>query len=502
MNSLRWRIFAMVFLVVAVAIGTVLVGASRGNTVAVESFVGASTVRDQHIAVEMLAGGAGPDNLPTLRARLRELGQAMGVDVLVINPGGQVLLDSSNTLVGQSIPVPAQWPQADVRAPLFISNQPAFIVMNYASAPGAGIMITGSTEAAGDNLVYFGPEGASGVSYTAGAAYGGANGAPEQFTTRVGPPPGSLAQGLAQNFNQTMLLAAAAAGGVALLLTVVLSRGIVGPVAALTLAAGRMARGELDQRVEISSRDEIGQLGRAFNHMADSLHTSEQLRRQMVTDIAHELRTPLTNIRGYLEAVRDGVLPAQPEVVDSLYEESMLLSRLVDDLQALALAEAGQLRLQLQACQPAAIIERSVAGLGPRTADEPPVRVELPSDLPPVQADPERVSQVLRNLLRNARQHTPPEGTVTITACALPGWVEITVHDTGSGIEPEHLPFVFERFYRADPARARSTGGAGLGLAIVKQLVEAHGGQVTVDSRPGAGAAFHFTLPQVVRAEK
>jgi two-component system sensor histidine kinase BaeS len=262
-----------------------------------------------------------------------------------------------------------------------------------------------------------------------------------------------------------------------------------------------MALGELDQRVQIDSRDEIGELGRAFNHMADSLHTSEQLRRQMVTDIAHELRTPLTNIRGYLEAVRDGVLPAQPEVVDSLYEESMLLSRLVDDLQALALAEAGQLKLRLQTCGPAGLIERSVAGLGPPSADEPAVVVDVPESLPAVQADPERVAQVLRNLVRNARQHTPPEGRVTIAARALPGWVEIAVRDNGSGIAAEHLPYVFERFYRADPARARATGGAGLGLAIVKQLVEAHGGRVDVDSAPGAGTTFRFTLPRADHLE-
>jgi signal transduction histidine kinase len=126
------------------------------------------------------------------------------------------------------------------------------------------------------------------------------------------------------------------------------------------------------------------------------------------------------------------------------------------------------------------------------------VVVDLPAGLPAVQADPERVGQVLRNLVRNARQHTPPEGTVTIAARALPGWVEISVRDTGSGIAAEHLPYVFERFYRADPARARSTGGAGLGLAIVKQLVEAHGGRVEVDSVPGAGTTFRFTLPQAL----
>jgi signal transduction histidine kinase len=492
MNSLRLRIFAMVFVVVAVAIGTVLVGASQGNLMAVRGFVGFSAERDQRIAVQMLGSGEKAASLPAVQVRLQELSQAMGANLLVIDPHGQVLVDSSDALVGQRIPVPAQWPEAGTTAPLFIRDQPAFLVMNYMSAAGAGVMITGSAVPAGDNLVYFGPESSGGAAY----------GAPAKFTAAAAPPPSLLARALAENFNQTMLAAASAAGGVALLLTVVLSRRIVNPVTALTVAAGGMARGQLDQRVHIASRDEIGELGRAFNHMADSLNMSEQLRRQMVTDIAHELRTPLTNIRGYLEAVRDGVLPARPEVVDSLYEESMLLSRLVDDLQALALAEAGQLKLRLQVCEAATIIERNVAGLGPQTAGEPAVVIDLPATLPPVQADPERVGQVLRNLLRNARQHTPPEGTVTIAARALAGWVEISVRDTGSGIAPEHLPYVFERFYRADPARARSTGGAGLGLAIVKQLVEAHGGRVEVDSAPGAGTTFRFTLPQALSSEK
>jgi signal transduction histidine kinase len=493
MNSLRLRIFAMVFVVVVVAIGTVLFGASQGNVTAVRSFVGFSAERDQHIAVQMLGGEAGAASLPAAQARLKELAQAMGANLLVIDPRGQVLVDSSNTLVGQMIPVPAKWPDAGMRAPLSISDQPAFLVLNYAAGPGTAVMITSAVEPSGDSLVYFGPDGKGGVSYSTGGSGGRA-----EFSSVAAPPPGLLGRTLAESFNQTMLLAAAAAGGVALLLTVVLSRRIVSPVTALTLAAGRMARGELDQRVHIASRDEIGELGRAFNHMADSLNTSEQLRRQMVTDIAHELRTPLTNIRGYLEAVRDGVLPARPEVVDSLYEESMLLSRLVDDLQGLALAEAGQLKMRLEVCEPAAIIERSVAGLGPQTVDEPAVVVDLPAGLPPVQADPERVGQVLRNLVRNARQHTPPDGTVTIAARALPGWVEILVRDTGSGIAAEHLPYVFERFYRADPARARSTGGAGLGLAIVKQLVEAQGGRVEVESAPGDGTTFRFTLPQAL----
>ena len=181
----------------------------------------------------------------------------------------------------------------------------------------------------------------------------------------------------------------------------------------------------------------------------------------MVTDIAHELRTPLTNIRGYLEAVRDGVVAARPDVIDSLYEESLLLSRLVEDLQELALAEAGQLRLRRRPTAIGEIAERTLAGLPPQAAGGPALRLELPTDLPLVDADPERVGQVQRNLVTNAQHYTSPEGSITINAQVYENEVKITVCDTGTGIAPDHLPYVFERFYRADQARARSTGSAG-----------------------------------------
>jgi signal transduction histidine kinase len=363
---------------------------------------------------------------------------------------------------------------------VLVENQPAFVVVGYAPQwqvlveplPGRPIS---------DTLLYF-------------------NETEAMITRRLAVQPDlapSLqAQAIVGNLNRSLLLAAVAAGGVALVLTAGLSRGIVRPVEALTAAVRRMERGDRSQRVTVSSRDEIGELAHAFNAMADSVSSAEQLRRQMVSDIAHELRTPLTNIRGYLEAVRDGVVTAQPEVIESLYEESMLLNRLITDLQELALAEAGQLALERQPMALAEAIEKTIAALGPPLCGGPALSTNVPADLPPVMADAERVGQILRNLLTNARHHTPPEGTITIQARALPAAVEVDVADTGSGIAAEHLPYVFERFYRADPARARATGGAGLGLAIVRQLVEAHGGQVRVESVVGRGTTFTFTLPR------
>ncbi len=238
----------------------------------------------------------------------------------------------------------------------------------------------------------------------------------------------------------------------------------------------------------------------------------------MVTDVAHELRTPLTNIRGYLEALRDGVAEPSPELIGSLHEEALLLNRLVDDLQDLALAEAGQLRLARHPTSLGAIVERAVGALRPALDEKGlAIDVQMPGGLPCVDADPERIGQVLRNLLNNAITHTPPSGCIGVEAALdhrppttdhrpptsaseqpvvrRPSSVVVRVRDTGAGIPPEQLTQIFERFYRADPSRARATGGAGLGLTVVKQLVEAHGGQVWASSAPGQGATFTFTLP-------
>jgi signal transduction histidine kinase len=296
--------------------------------------------------------------------------------------------------------------------------------------------------------------------------------------------------------NRTVLWIAAGAGLAAILLVLGLSRRILAPVEALTAAVHRMEAGDLSQRVEISTQDEIGELGHAFNRMTERLARLEELRRNMVSDVAHELRTPLTNIRGYLEALQDGVIEPQQQVIDSLHEEAMLLNRLVDDLQELALAEAGQLHMERMPTDLGPLAQQAVAALRPRAeAAGVELHVDLPSRLPPVKVDPERIGQVLRNLLNNAVTHTSRGGTVAVAAGMGDGSVRVSVRDTGVGIAAEDLPYVFERFYRADRSRCRTTGGAGLGLAIAKYLVEAHGGQIAVESQVGVGSTFFFTLP-------
>jgi signal transduction histidine kinase len=293
------------------------------------------------------------------------------------------------------------------------------------------------------------------------------------------------------------LVVAVLVGALAAVVTAVLfARGVLRPIGALTAAVRKMEQGDLSQRVQVTSRDEIGQLAHAFNAMADGLARTEQLRRSMVADVAHELRTPLTNVRGYLEALRDGVIEVRRETIESLYDEAVLLSHLVDDMQDLTLSDAGRLSLHREALDATALVSAAVQAAQPHAAQQGVSLVvdDLPA-LPPVYADPQRIGQVLRNLLSNGLAYTPAGGTVRVSASSSGQEVRIEVHDTGCGIAAEHLANVFERFYRADPSRARATGGTGLGLALVKQFVTAHGGRVAVASTPGAGSCFSFTLP-------
>ncbi len=287
-------------------------------------------------------------------------------------------------------------------------------------------------------------------------------------------------------------VAAASGAGLALWFT----HRTLKPVRELTLAARRMQAGRLAQRVTVSSRDEIGELGTAFNAMAEALTRQEELRRQMVSDVAHELRSPLANTRGYLEAIRDGVLDASAESLDTLHEEVLLLSRLVDDLQDLALAEAGALPLAPEPVPVENLVDRALAAVAP-AASRLGVTLErdVAADLPDVQVDRQRVLQVLGNLLGNALRHTPRDGTITLGAESVGPWVEFRVQDTGSGIPGDQLERVFERFHRVDPARSRATGGAGLGLTVARQLVEAHGGRIWAENAAEGGTVVRFTLP-------
>lgn len=295
---------------------------------------------------------------------------------------------------------------------------------------------------------------------------------------------------------RSVLWAGVAAGSVALVLGSVLFFQIVRPLRSLAAAAQQIAEGDLSQRARAVDQDEIGQVALTFNQMAETLQRYAAERQNMIADIAHELRTPLSVIQSDLEAMLDGVLPASPEELTSLHQETLLLNRLITDLRTLSLAEAGQLRLEKQAVDAGALIHQVVERMRLR-AEEKNIRLEtaVTDGLGAIQADPARLTQVMTNLVDNALRYTPAGTRVTLAARSTPGGIELAVSDTGPGIPAEDLPHVFDRFWRAEKSRNRASGGSGLGLAIVKQLVEAHGGQVRVESQPGAGTQFRIQLP-------
>jgi signal transduction histidine kinase len=292
------------------------------------------------------------------------------------------------------------------------------------------------------------------------------------------------------------VLGAALAVVMAVVLTLVISRRILSPVRALTTAAHRLGKGDLSQRVAIQDKGEIGELAVTFNSMAGNLERDRQLQRDMVADVAHELRSPLTNIRGYIEAIRDKIMQPDEKTVGSIFDETMLLSRLIDDLQELSLAEAGELKLYREDEDVPDLVLQAVSAVQAKAArKELALTTDLPAHLPLVNVDFLRIKQVLLNLLENAIAHTPPGGAITAAAKENGGMVEISVTDTGEGIPAGELQNIFDRFHRVDKSRSRSTGGSGLGLTIAKSFVEAHGGKIDVRSEPGKGSRFTFTVP-------
>ncbi|ANP52732.1 two-component system sensor histidine kinase BaeS [Streptomyces griseochromogenes] len=277
--------------------------------------------------------------------------------------------------------------------------------------------------------------------------------------------------------------------------TAVVAVRLVRPLRALTAAAQQPP--ELHVRVPVTTRDETGILAEAFNGLAERRERLEVQRKAMVSDIAHELRSPLTNIRGWLEVVRDGVVAPDPALLASLHEESLVLQRIIDDLQDLAAADAGTLRLHREPL-PAGDLLGQVTAAHRVAADAAGVALRAEADDTAwLEADPVRMRQALGNLVSNALRHTPADGMVTLTARRDGEEVVLTVADTGTGIAPEDLPHVFDRFWRAEKSRSRRTGGSGLGLPIVRHLVAAHGGTAEAASEPGQGAVFTLRLPAV-----
>lgn len=303
-------------------------------------------------------------------------------------------------------------------------------------------------------------------------------------------------QDFLDQLQRTLLIAALIAAGLGIVIGLVISRTVSRPLSQLAQAARAFAAHNWDQRVQVGGTEEMAEVSFAFNDMADAVQQAETLRRNLMADVAHELRTPLTVLQGNLRAMLDGVYPLERGEIATLYDESRLLNRLVDDLRELALAETGQLKLNRQPVDLAALIGSTVTNFMP-VAEERGLKLEAKIDrVVAVYADPDRVGQVLRNLIANALWHTPPQGQITVETQPIDRVLRVTVTDTGEGMAPEEVPHVFNRFYRTDKSRTRLSGGSGLGLAIAKSLIEAMGGQIGVDSELGKGSRFWFVLPR------
>jgi len=292
-----------------------------------------------------------------------------------------------------------------------------------------------------------------------------------------------------------LLWATIAALALAFIISYFLIRRVLRPLSQMHAITREVAAGNFSARVDVTSQDEVGELGIAFNRMADSLEQVEKLRKTMVADVAHELRTPLTNLRGYLEALNDEVLPPSRETFTMLQQEIMRLVSLVENLQQLARADAARAFLKREKLSLGEVADQ-ILSLYDLQFQEKKISIEksIVPEAEFVMADRDKLLQAIRNLVENAWKYTPENGRIAVTTERVPGAVKLTIANSGPAIKDSDLPFIFERFFRADRSRARDGGGAGIGLAIVRELIEAHGGNVGAESRDGETLVW-FSLP-------
>ncbi|MCI0397085.1 MAG: ATP-binding protein [Chloroflexi bacterium] len=316
----------------------------------------------------------------------------------------------------------------------------------------------------------------------------------DSFGGQSGFPSDSPEARFLVNVNRATIYSALGAAVVALLLGVLLARTISHPVSELEAATQLVAQGQLGHQVPVRSQDEIGQLAASFNQMSADLARATELRRQMTADIAHDLRTPLSVVKGYTEALDEGKLQGGEEIYRAMHQQVQYLTRLVEDLRTLSLADAGQLPLRRQPVDPGVLLEHSALAYMAQAAQQNvALRVEVAPDLPAVDVDPDRIGQVLGNLVSNALRYTPAGGEIVLSAENGRQAVTLKVQDNGSGIATEDLPHIFDRFYRADKSRSYN-GESGLGLAIARSIVEAHNGRIAVASAPAQGTTFTLTF--------
>ena len=439
LHRMQFKLLLSYVLVILVVIGTISLFVMRSTEEEVEEHVERS--EELHMTrMEHLLTGYYVEGWAGVQSLVKEMSTLYGQRVVLTDANGIVVGDSDGNLLGKTFS--SDWPSQKLLSP-----------------QGGSVLGT----------LYVSPELSAEI---------------------------VLTRGLGESINRFLLWGGVLAVIVALVLTFVLSRRISSPVQSLAVTARRLGECDFSQRAQIRDKGEMGEFAQAFNSMAGNLERADRLRRNLIADTAHELRSPLYNIRGYVEAIQDGVAEPDTKIISSINEEVVLLCRLVDDLRELSQAESGELKLSYQSEGVTDMVNHTLAAMQPKAeVKEISLSVYIPDGLSPVRADFQRIVQALRNLLENAIIHTSKGGTVAITARQQGSWVEISVADNGEGISADDLPYIFERFYRVDKSRARATGGSGLGLTIAKYLIEAHGGKIRVQSELGKGSCFAFTLP-------
>jgi signal transduction histidine kinase len=469
--SLRWKLGGALLLVVLVSVGIMAFLINLNNTTQFEQYLRGSSMSyfqnltrslEQYYSKEKTWA----DVQQVLNASLRSESERL----IVADSKGSIVGDTSGTLIGQS------------------DSQ---IDANESSVLKIGSQITGT-------LYFFSSESTNGRGNRGGMGMGNSNRAADGQTQ-------TAETNFINRINNYLWIAGIIAVLIALIIGVLITRQFTRPLKALSTGAQKISEGNLQYRVKINSKDELGELADSFNAMAGSLDRSEQSRKRLVSDVTHELRTPLTIIDGTVDGIMDGVFPADREHLSTIKEQAAALNHLVSDLRDLSLAESGQLKLQKQPTNLIDLLNRKLSQFeaGARQKNIQ-LKLDIQTEIPEITVDTRRIEQVMTNLLSNAIRHTRENGNITVTAkttktdpaSGIP-FVIISIVDNGEGIPAEHLPHIFERFYRVDTSRARSEGesGAGLGLAIVKNMVEAHGGRVSVESQPGKGSTFYITLP-------
>lgn len=323
------------------------------------------------------------------------------------------------------------------------------------------------------------------------------------YIVSAGAGQGASEQAFLNLISRALLEAGIAAAILGILLGLVIARGVSAPLNRLAQAARRISQGDLSQRLQVNGTQEVSEVAAAFNEMAKALQEAEAARQKMVADIAHELRTPLTVIQGNLQALLDDVYPLTKDEIAQVYDQTLTLKRLIDDLRALTQADAGQLSLNLTELDSVELIAGAVEVFQDAArASNIKLEAHIPEELPAVVGDGDRLRQVLYNLIGNALRYTPAGGRIRVEAEVISDegerpYVRVIVADTGSGLSIEAQAHIFDRFWRAESSRSREKGGSGLGLAIAKELVEAQGGKIGVQSEPGQGSRFWFTIPVV-----